>query len=440
MSEISFLPQSSIQISTRQRKKFPAAAMEELETSIEEVGLLQPCIVNLNTTEDTYELVAGERRFRSIHNLHEAKIPVLFAGEKIDSGVIPCVLHIDMTELDKATAELHENVKRLDLPWQEVAAATALLHKLRKEENPEQTYTKTAEEIKRVKGDTTPVKTADRTAVSESILLADFLEVEEVQKAPTQKRAMKFIEQKLQAEFAQALDRTEFTLNKTSPHTLYHKDMREAVTLLSPGTFDICLTDPPYNVGVKKFGDASQLTHQYSEEDAVELYAETVKAVTLLCKPEAIVYLFVDFDMFPSIRKQMEEAGWNVRRRPIIWGKGNSGHLTDGVSLGYRSTYECVLYASRGGKLCTALSNDILVAPHETDRIHAAQKPQQLLHTLLSQAGRPGDTVLDLFAGSGSIFPAAIKLSMIVTAFEKEEEFISGIEARQGLYREQTDA
>ena len=47
----------------QQRTHFDAEALAELETSIREVGLLQPIVVR-PTGPESYELVMGERRLR----------------------------------------------------------------------------------------------------------------------------------------------------------------------------------------------------------------------------------------------------------------------------------------------------------------------------------------------------------------------------------------
>jgi len=55
---------------------------------------------------------------------------------------------------------------------------------------------------------------------------------------------------------------------------------------------------------------------------------------------------------------------------------------------------------------------------------HAAQKPPELYTTLLKMSAVPGDTILDAFAGSGTIFLAAKTLPLItVIGIEKDPMF-----------------
>jgi ParB family chromosome partitioning protein len=60
------------------RQDFPEAELAELAASIQENGLLQPLVVRPSpTSEGRYELVAGERRYRSIQQLGWEDVPVL---------------------------------------------------------------------------------------------------------------------------------------------------------------------------------------------------------------------------------------------------------------------------------------------------------------------------------------------------------------------------
>jgi ParB family chromosome partitioning protein len=60
------------------RQEFSEAELEELVSSIRENGLLQPLLVRPDTgSAERYQLVAGERRFRSIQRLDWTDVPVV---------------------------------------------------------------------------------------------------------------------------------------------------------------------------------------------------------------------------------------------------------------------------------------------------------------------------------------------------------------------------
>jgi len=94
------------------RQHFDHAALEDLVTSIQERGIIEPLVVT-ETGSGMYEIIAGERRLRA------AKIAGL---EKV-----PCVIR-EATELDKLELAIIENVQRHDLnPIEEAIAYKRLM-------------------------------------------------------------------------------------------------------------------------------------------------------------------------------------------------------------------------------------------------------------------------------------------------------------------------
>ena len=96
------------------RKTFDKEALEQLADSISRFGVLQPIVVRENSfTEGTYEIIAGERRWRA------AKL----AGLTEIAAVV-----IDGDELKAAQVSIIENVQREDLnPVEEAMAYAALI-------------------------------------------------------------------------------------------------------------------------------------------------------------------------------------------------------------------------------------------------------------------------------------------------------------------------
>ena len=92
------------------RSHFDEEAMSALAASIREVGLLQPVLVReVDGESESYELIAGERRWRAARRAGMQTIPVLVQPE---TG--------DVTSLEQA---LVENLHREDLNALEEAAA-----------------------------------------------------------------------------------------------------------------------------------------------------------------------------------------------------------------------------------------------------------------------------------------------------------------------------
>ncbi|MBQ5317761.1 MAG: ParB/RepB/Spo0J family partition protein [Oscillospiraceae bacterium] len=84
--------------------------IEALAQSIEQNGILQPLTVR--RTDDTFQLVAGERRLR--------------AAKMLGMEVVPCI-PVTITERNSAVMALIENIQRRDLTFFDEAEAIAKL-------------------------------------------------------------------------------------------------------------------------------------------------------------------------------------------------------------------------------------------------------------------------------------------------------------------------
>jgi ParB family chromosome partitioning protein len=89
------------------RRSFNREALEELAASIREKGIIQPIIVRENPKgSETYEIVAGERRWRAaqIARLHE--VPVLVRDlddtEVIELAIIENIQRADLNPVEEA--------------------------------------------------------------------------------------------------------------------------------------------------------------------------------------------------------------------------------------------------------------------------------------------------------------------------------------------------
>lgn len=81
------------------RREFDPETLKELAASIRAEGLLQPVVVR-PLEKDTYQLIAGERRWRACQQIGMRKIPVRI---------------LDVSEASSAVLSLIENLQRADL-------------------------------------------------------------------------------------------------------------------------------------------------------------------------------------------------------------------------------------------------------------------------------------------------------------------------------------
>lgn len=414
------IPSSDLVISeNRQRRHFDPKALEELASSIMSKGLLHPPVARLRE-DGKYELVAGERRTRAIAGLALIDVGIQCNNEFIPPGFIPVTLLSDLDPLAVREAELEENTVRENLTWQEKAAAIAELDSLRRDQaaasGQSHTARDTASEIvgRLAEG-------AEITKVTEAVIVHKHLQDPEVAAAKTQKEAIKIIKKKAQAAHREALAQT-FDLEKT-PHTLHYGNALTYLKNLPTGHFDLILTDPPYGINANNFGSMADTRHSYqdTEEYAISCYEAVATEGFRVTKEAAHCYCFLDPRFFHAVSLSFALAGWDVWPVPLIWSKGNG--MLPRPEHGPRRTYEMILFASKGNRKVLKVASDVLNVPLSLDRAHGAQKPVALYRDLISRSLLPGQTVLDPFAGSGTIFPAANAQKVIATGCEISKEY-----------------
>jgi ParB family transcriptional regulator, chromosome partitioning protein len=88
------------------RRNFSQAQLEELATSIRERGLVQPLVVRPSMTDvETFEIVAGERRWRAaqLANLHQVPVVVreLTDQEAVELAIIENVQREDLNAIEE---------------------------------------------------------------------------------------------------------------------------------------------------------------------------------------------------------------------------------------------------------------------------------------------------------------------------------------------------
>ena len=401
----------------RQRRSFDEKTLTELTNSIaSEIGLLQPIVLR----NDQLTLVAGERRIRAIANI---KGDYQHDGETITSGFIPFVTVDELSAEQLHEAELAENAIRVNLSWQERARAIAELHEFRVEQRG--LYDRSTGEGQSIKATATEVLGHEALGtpaqeVADAILLTEFLNDPLVAAAPDIKTAKKAIREDLANR--ERLKRAKHFDGAKTKHTLILGSAYDAD--LQAGRYHTILTDPPYGIGADKKDTFDADTHEYDDSiDAFRRIAAWLpKASYDLAAGQAHLYCFCDIRRFTELFVEFELSGWDVWPRPIIWDKGNTGSYGD-IEHGPRSCYEAILFANKGRRRVNAGYRDVINITQRTNSKHPAGKPVELYTELLKRSTLPGDFVIDFFAGSGPIFPAAEQQKVYATGIELNEKY-----------------
>jgi DNA modification methylase len=416
---------SSIQIAAnRQRQEFDPQALMELTESIRERGLLHAPVCR--EVNGVLTLVAGERRLRAIKDLFALGGSFIFDGQSFSGNEVPYVNLGELAPLEAEEAELDENLHRRDLSWQEHASAVQRLHELRKAQaearGDVQTVADTALEVLgRNDGHY-------QATIRKESIVAKHLNDPDVAKAKTLDEGFKILKRKEEnrknAELAVSVGKT-FSVKD---HEVFNQDCLAWMAACPPETFDVILTDPPYGMGADTFCDAggkmTGIEHHYDDsyESWVKLMAEWSVLSFTVCKPQAHAYVWCDIDNFHELKRMMQAAGWYVFRTPLINVKTGSGRVPL-PDRGPRRQYETCLYAIKGNKPVTHIYPDVITSGADQNDGHGATKPVSLYTNLLQRSVRPGDRVLDCFAGSGPIFHACHLMKVYATGIEQNPEY-----------------
>jgi len=405
----------------RQRREFNPDEIASLMDSIQSKGLFHPIVVRVDNENQSVTLIAGERRLRAIKDLWALGGSFKYNNEPVPEGYIPAVTLGELSPLEIEEAELEENIRRVDLTWQERATANARLAKLRADQaaaKGEEPPTVAAISLE-VRGSSEGI---NQDTTRQEIIVAKHLSNPEVAAAKNVKEAFKILRRqedvKKNLRLAEHVGKT-FSANQ---HKILLGRFEDHMLNMQVGIFDVILIDPPYGMGADDFGDSGgMITTVHKYDDSFENWLPSITSFArlsyIVAKQQAHLYCFVDIDNFGIAKDIFREAGWTVHRTPIIWHKPN-GQRAPWPEHGPQRKYEVILYAMTGKRPTNKLAPDLITYPMDENLGHAAQKPVALYVDLLKRSVRPGDAILDAFCGSGTIFPAAHEVLCTATGIE----------------------
>lgn len=422
--EINAFPASEILItSNRQRRVFSEESIVELAESIADLGLIHPPVVRMENGK--CYLVAGERRLKAISFVWMLGKQIRVGSQHYTEGIVPCILHSDLSPLDAFAIELDENIKREDLSIIDRATAISKLFELRSLQAEAAGVPKpTTESIAREVFNPSPGAPAHSERIHQSLMVARNAHVPEVKKAKTLTEAVKIIRRNEELARSKALGIEVGKTFSSSLHLLKNENCLDWLSSCLPEIFDVVLTDPPYGMEAQEFSDSggkAQGSHFYDDsykswrELMHQLFPLLVKAM----KPNAHLYMFCDIDRFAQLKDMAYSAGLKPFRTPLIWVNPTANRVP-WITSGPQRKWQAILYCIKGSKSVNHIRPDVLTYLSDPNLNHQAQKPVGLYEDLLSRSCSPGDLVLDPFCGTGTIFPAAHALKLRASGIEMD--------------------
>ncbi len=233
-------------------------------------------------------------------------------------------------------------------------------------------------------------------------------------------------------------------------------DQASVKRLVGKARIDMVYCDPIYNLGIKGLynkgigGKASyggQTDDSKSDTEYRDFLKRSMENALSVAKENCHAYYYCDQKYIGIVQSLFSELGLD-NRRVCLWLKGPA-NPTPGIAFG--KSYEPCVYATRkkpyiapiglnfaevmnkelgpsGNKLLDDImdSIDIWLAKRIAgiEYQHPTQKPVTLHERAIKRCTKPGDTILDLFGGSGSTLLAADAMKRVCFMADCEPIFI----------------
>ena len=206
--------------------------------------------------------------------------------------------------------------------------------------------------------------------------------------------------------------------------TLYHGDCRDVD--LPDESVDVLLTDPPYGMAFQSGWDTIRKSGPIRSDGVRQGMRVVGSALSHLApsfKPDLHALVFCHWESWPDFYDRLS-SHFTIKNALIWWKHG--GGMGD-LKVEYAKDYEVILYGVRS--LSREINGKRPGAVLECPRVPASQryvpfeKPVALLAGLVERHSRPGDLILDPFAGSGSTLVAAKALGRRAVGVELEERY-----------------
>ena len=220
---------------------------------------------------------------------------------------------------------------------------------------------------------------------------------------------------------------------------------QEMQKLVEEKTFvDLVIADPPYNISasnkvMKRQGeiveaDIAEWDH-YTRQEYTEFLRKVLAMIRDALKPTGSFYIFLDKPFSGVAWFMAEELG--LKPKNIVhWVKTNPPPYVR--KNNYLSAVEHILFGTKSDDYTFNFTTDnemhnvfrcpIVGGEEREEYPHPTAKPPELIEHLIKVSSRVNDTVLDCFAGRGTVGVAALKQRRNVMLIEKNSTYCRTIE------------
>lgn len=233
-------------------------------------------------------------------------------------------------------------------------------------------------------------------------------------------------------------------------HRLYRANH---FSFLDNGAADLILTDPPYNISRPRTVEFSSgrmpMNHDYGKWDWTPpaAYIERLQRWSdrfyRVLRDGGSLYVFAAEHSVSFFRASLITSGFTFKNT-LVWFRPNPKPKPDKTS--YVAACDFILFAVKGvghtfnytahGEMLSMINMPPCSGTERSKWGHPTQKPVALIQQLIEASSDPGETVLDPFAGSGTVGEACERTGRRFILIESEAKYIEMIEARTGISHE----
>jgi len=205
-----------------------------------------------------------------------------------------------------------------------------------------------------------------------------------------------------------------------------------------PDCFHAIFTDIPYGIDMEMLNqnnqhggltDLDRVKEEHDVEENMKLMERFFPAAFRCTKEKAFLVTYCDISQWQYMSDLATAAGWCVQRWPFIWIKTTA--MNQCASYNTTKNYEIMMLCRKPGTvLIKSINSSTELAGSEAARMeygHPFSKPAAITQLLLPAIAVPGSSILEPFAGRGSIAIEATKLRYNVIACEKQEDHFNAL-------------
>lgn len=411
---------ADIKVSNRIREEL--GDLEGLKRSITKVGQINALVLDKDLN-----LITGERRYQALKALNFTEVDAVIKDQ--------------VTELDKLTMEIEENLNRKEFTDAEKVRGLLRLHRAKQKDAGVPTPGRAGGWTLQ---DTAELLSYSKGAISVMLRVAEAQEIQE--SLPPEQRNEAFMKaletegtfsaykELVNAEADAVLARVE-ELQKEEAEG----ESREAVSFVDgcienancldyvkkipDESVHLVLTDPPYGID---YQDQADYKGDDSPEYAIGVMAKLAPELWRVCAKNSFCIVFFGIKNMPDLVAAMIAVGFKASPTPFVWVKDVTQGSNNQPNRWLTSAFEFAWIFCKGDPILNipgSLGYFIDKPPSQEIKRHPTQKPVGLIKYLLAVHGHPGQYLFDPFAGSGIILQSGLDMNLHVCGCELNTEY-----------------